>query len=282
MISAARIPVFALALAAALPLPRPLAAQGVLVAPHAVFIDHQSRSGSILLYNPNTEPAEVTVSTTYGYPVTDSAGRMLLNVVDAPDSTAPSAAGWVQAFPRRVTVGPLERQTIRLLATPPAGLPDGEYWARLVIAARGGSVPVEGVPDSTAIQVGLTLEVRTVIALLYRKGAVETGVRLSNLRAAVSGDSLEVRGRLERRGNAAFVGSVWGTLVDAAGRSRAEFTAPLAVYYDLEPRFTAPVERLEPGRYWLRLRVAPEREDLSPKVLLPAPPVSDSVEVTVP
>ena len=40
-----------------------LAAQGVMIAPHAVFIDHRVRSGSVLLYNPNTEPAEVTIST---------------------------------------------------------------------------------------------------------------------------------------------------------------------------------------------------------------------------
>src|SRR5207249_4490269 len=31
---------------------------------------------------------------------------------------------------RRLTIAPLQRQTVRLLATPPPGLPDGEYWAR--------------------------------------------------------------------------------------------------------------------------------------------------------
>ena len=140
-----------------------LAAQGVMVAPHAVFIDHRLRSGSVLLYNPGTEPVEVSISTIFGYPTTDSAGRITLDTLLA-DSTV-SALRWIQAFPRRLTVGPRERQTVRLLARPPAGLPDGEYWLRLVIAAQAGRVPITGVADTTAIQVGLTLEVRTIIGV---------------------------------------------------------------------------------------------------------------------
>src|SRR2546426_3513165 len=123
----------------------PLAAQGVLVAPHAIYIDHARRSGTVTLYNPNRDPAEVTISTAFGYPVTDSLGHFALRPVDQPDSTLPSAAAWVQAFPRRLTIAPLQRQTVRLLATPPTGLPDGEHWARLIISARGGRLPGAGV-----------------------------------------------------------------------------------------------------------------------------------------
>ena len=155
-----------------------LAAQGVMVAPHAVFIDHRLRSGSVLLYNPGTEPVEVTISTIFGYPVTDSTGAITLRTVDAPDSTLPSALAWIQAFPRRLTVAPRERQTVRLLARPPAGLADGEYWLRMVIAAQGGRVPISGVTDTTAIQIGLRLEVRTIIGVNYRKGPVATGLAL--------------------------------------------------------------------------------------------------------
>src|SRR2546430_14037771 len=103
----------------------PLAAQGVLIAPHAVYIDHARRSGTVTLYNPTPDPAEITISTAFGYPVTDSLGHFALRSVERPDSTLPSAAAWVQAFPRRLTIAPLERQTVRLLATPPAGRAPG-------------------------------------------------------------------------------------------------------------------------------------------------------------
>lgn len=179
-------------------------------------------------------------------------------------------------------MAPLERHTVRLLATPPPGLPDGEYWARLVISAKGGRVPISGVTDTAAIQVGLTLEVRTIIGVAYRKGPVRTALALSHLRAAVVRDTLEVWSRLERQGNAAFVGTVRGTLVDSVGVVRGEFSSPVGVYYTLEPRFRAPVGRLPRGRYRLRFEVTTEREDLPPEVVLPAPVARDSVEVAVP
>jgi len=269
----------------------PLIAQGVMVAPHAVFIDHNQRSGSVLLYNPGTEPVEVAISTIFGYPITDSIGRIQLDTLMA-DSTN-SALGWIQAFPRRLTVGPRERQTVRLLARPPVGLADGEYWLRLRIAAQAGSVPITGVADTTAIQVGLKLEVRTIIGVNYRKGPVMTGVSLSNLRARVVGDSVITRARIERRGNAAFIGMIRETLVDSTGAVRAQrvgdslvtsYQSPIGVYFTMEPRLASaiPAPRLPRGRYWLRYEVVAEREDLDPKVVLKAPAVRDSVQLIVP
>src|SRR5439155_1564746 len=167
----------------------PLAAQGVLVAPHAIYIDHARRSGTVTLYNPNRDAAEVTISTAFGYPVTDSLGHFALRTVDQPDSTLPSAAAWVQAFPRRLTIAPLQRQTVRLLATPPAGLPDGEYWARLIISARGGRLPVAGVGDTAAVRVQLNLVVNTNIGLAYRKGPVDVAAAWIGAFAAVAAAS---------------------------------------------------------------------------------------------
>lgn len=257
-------------------------AQGVMIAPTAIFLDHGSRSGSVLLYNPNTEPVEVTISVIFGYPTTDSTGTIYLRTLETPDSTVPSAAGWLQAFPRRLTVMPLERQTVRLLARPPAGLPDGEYWARLVVAAKGGQVPVSGVPDTAEIRVGLTLEVRSILGVYYRKGAATTGVELSQLGAEFVGDTLEVRGALTRTGNAAYLGTVHGELVDSAGVVRAAFRSPTVVHYTITPRYRTFTGVLPPGRYRLRVTVEPEREDMDSRATLPAPIVRDSLEVLVP
>ncbi len=268
----------ALALAGA----APTAAQGVMIAPTHIFIEHRARAGSVLLYNPNAEPAEVTISLLFGYPVTDSAGNIHLHTVEQPDSTVPSAAGWVQAFPRRLTVMPLERQTVRLLARPPAGLPDGEYWARLVIAAKGGQLPVVGVPDSADIQVGLTLEVRSILGLYYRKGSPTTGVRLAALSAAIESDTLDVRVALAREGNAAFIGTIRGRLVDSAGVAAATFVMPTVVHYTLAPRIRTFVGILPPGTYRLEVTVEAGRDDLDSRSILTAPAVAGSVEVRAP
>jgi len=260
----------------------PLAGQGVLVAPHAVYIDHARRNGTVSLYNPNPEPAEITISTAFGYPVTDSLGHFALRTVEHPDSMLPSAAEWVQAFPRRLTIASLERQTVRLLVTPPAGLPDGEYWARLIISARGGRLPIGGVGDTAAVRVRLNLVVNTNIGVAYRKGPVATGVALSNLRVRIRRDSVEVWSRLERRLTAAYVGTVRATLVDSTGKVRSTLSAPIAVYFVMEPRYALAVAGLAPGLYWLRYELVTDREDLDPAVVLQASAVRDSVELRLP
>lgn len=257
-------------------------AQGIVVAPHAVYIDHRTRGASVTLYNPGAEPVEVETSFFFGYPVTDSAGNLTLAEPDSVTAEMPSASGWVLAFPRRVTVPPLARQTVRLLARPPAGLGDGEYWARMAITAKAGTLPVSGAADSSGIQIGLSLELRTVIPLIYRKGAVRTGLSVAAVTTQRRGDSLEVRARLARQGSAAFTGMARGDLVDGAGRSVASFSEPIAVYYDAAPAFALPVAGLPAGQYRLRLEFASERTDIAPELLLRAPTVRDSQVVILP
>jgi hypothetical protein len=245
-------------------------------------MDHRTRSGALTIYNPGNDPVEISISTLFGYPVTDSSGQFSLFTSEQPDSTMPSASAWVEAFPRRMTLNPRERQTVRLLGRPPAGLNDGEYWTRLVVSAKGGRLPVAGVADTSGIQVGLTLEVRTILPVFYRKGALQTGVTISGIRAAMAGDSLEIRAHLERQGSAAFIGTVRGSLVDSSGRTVTTFSSPVAIYYSADPRFLAPLNRPAAGRYRLRLELSTEREDLPPETLLQSAPVRDSAEVRLP
>ena len=179
-------------------------------------------------------------------------------------------------------VTPKSQQTVRLLVSPPADLPDGEYWARLAVLARGGRVPLETSTDTSLVHVGLSIEVRTLLPVLYRKGKVETGIALSQLRASRVADSVVMRGRLERQGNAATIGTLRGELVDAAGRVRASFTQPVSTYLALEPRFVAPADSVPSGEYTLRMEVSPERRDLPPEALLPFRAVRDSVAVHLP
>jgi hypothetical protein len=259
----------------------PAAPQGVVVAPHAIYLDHATRSGAVTLYNPGASSVEVSLGLFYGYAVTDSLGDFTLATPEPVDDTMPSAAGFLEAFPRRMTLAPLARQTVRLMARPPAGLADGEYWARLVVTARGGSVPVTGA-DTGTITIGLALELRTIIPVTYRKGRLETGLRIAGLRTEFAGDSFAVRPHLERTGRAAYIGTARGALTDPRDRVVARFEEPIAVYYGAEPRFTLPVRGLPAGTYQLRLEFTSERQDLDPKLLLRAPPVRDSLTVTLP
>lgn len=257
----------------------PLVVEAILVAPHAVFMDHRTRTAQVFLVNTGDTPEEVSIDLTYGYPATDSTGTIYIRLLDHPDSTEPSAAGWIKAYPRRAVLAPGQRQVVRLLATPPTGLADGEYWSRIIATSRGSKVAV--VSGDSGVSAGLALELRTIISLSYRKGDVRTGLDVTDLRAAQEGDSLVVWLGADRQGNAAFLGTVRYQLVDGGGRVRGEWESPIAVYHPLSRRYVFPIDSATPGRYTLRLDASTARSDLDQRNILPAEPVHRSVELEV-
>ncbi|HET7040151.1 MAG TPA: hypothetical protein VFH97_09695 [Gemmatimonadales bacterium] len=269
----------ALAALAALTL-APLVADAVLVAPHALFIDDRERSGDVFLVNSSDTPEEVSLEFRFGYPTTDSAGDVRLTLIPEPDSTQPSAARWLRAFPRRVRLEPGQRQRVRVQATPPAGLPDGEYWSRLIVTSRAARPPL-AVGGDSAVQAGITFELRTITSVTYRKGALSTGIRLDEFRAAAAGDTLEAWLRLVREGTAAYLGSVRLELRDSAGRAVDDLETPIAVYTEQHRRFALPLDAVAPGRYTLRLLVSTARQDIGAEHVLPADPIARTLEVEV-
>jgi P pilus assembly chaperone PapD len=259
----------------------PVIADAVLVAPHALFLGDRSRSGEVYLVNQGTTPEEVTIELQFGYPETDSAGDMRIRLVPEPGPDDPSAAAWLRAYPRRVRIPGGERQAIRIQATPPADLPDGEYWSRLIVTSQQPQPPA-AVRGDSAVRAGITFALRTITSVTYRKGTVRTGLRLDSLSATPVGDTLETWIGLAREGNAAFLGSLRFELRDSRGAVVREWgTTQIAVYYHLLRRFDLPVDAVAPGTYTLHALVSTAREDIAPSYILPTAPVADSVGVEV-
>jgi hypothetical protein len=258
-----------------------LPAQSVTVAPPVVVIDHRARGGSIDLYNPSPVPIEVSISLLYGYPVSDSLGNIDLRTMETPPATEPAASGWIDAYPRRATVLPGQKQTVRFLARPPADLADREYWSRIVVSSKAAAIAL-ATPDTTKITASLNVEIRTITTLLYRKGTVSSTITTSNLRTELHGDSIVTRVKLEPHGNAAWLGTLTGKFVGADGKTAAEFERPMGVYHGVDPSFVLPLDSVPPGKYRLRVELKSERRDVPRSTLLQSPVVRDSIEVAVP
>jgi len=226
---------------------------------------------------------------------------MYLKMLEPIADSAPSAAAWIRSFPPRLVILPGERRTVRVLVTPPPGLAQGEYWARLVVATRTLPAPkaiprvsaaaltrASTVADTTSatagegVQIGLTLEVRSLLGLFFRNGAVTTGIALDEPRTFVDGDSIAVRVKMQRLGNAAFVGSLRVTLRDVRGAAVAIEALPLGVYYDLDPRVVLRPGRLAAGRYTVLVEAIAARPDVSASLLLPIAPARRVVDLVVP
>jgi hypothetical protein len=257
----------------------PAIIEAIYVAPTAVFIDDRTRATQVTIGNSGDSPEEATVELKFGFLDADSAGTPYVRFVEDPGPEFPSAADWVRAFPQRVMLAPKSQQVVRLLARPPENLPDGEYWTRMIITGRGASLRVAG--GDSAVRAAVSLEIRLVTSVTYRKGRVSTGLVIRGLNVEAEGDSLTVWARMAREGNAAYHGTADVEVVNARGSVVRHWSAALSVFYPLTRRFSFPAGGLEPGDYKVRFRVRAERPDLPADKVLPAPTVIDSAAVRV-
>jgi len=147
-------------------------------------------------------------------------------------------------------------------------------------AALGGR-PAAGGGAGAAAHAGVTLEIRLVTSVIFRKGAVQTGITLGDLTATAHGDSLVVRAGMDRVGNAAYLGTGYFDLLDGTGATVRQWSSPLAVYYPINRRFVFPLDSLAPGDYVLRMRAEAVRPDIEEGRVLSAAPVADSIPLRV-
>lgn len=270
----ARIAAAALALAAGLARP----AHAVSVSPTALYIDSRTRTGVLTLYNPGTLPEEITIDFSYGYPQADSAGNVSVPLSKEPAAGEPSALAWMRAFPRRLLLQPGQRQVVRVLVEPPAGLADGEYWARLLISSRGGQPPIEQTQGDVRLQLNVTTTL--VMAANYRKGDLRTGVSVTSASARRTADGVQLQVDLARTGNAAFLGRMRAELLDARGTVLTTLYDDVAVYRGMRRRLTFPVAAGAAAPASVRIHIDTEREDLPAGGALPAAPVDQRIPVT--
>ncbi len=253
---------------------------GIGVDPHMVVLTASRPAGEITVLNPHATRAEFSVDLRFGFATTDSAGKLSVQLSDGPDSA--SAAGWIIPYPSRFTLRAGATRTVRLLAQPPADLPDGEYWARITVHARDDApVRLADSADTTAARVHIAMETATVLPVFFRKGMVSTGITIGAVDATIAGSALDVRATLTRNGNGAFIGVAHIAVRDPSGRVLMSADRQLAVYRSMRPRWTLsiPPDTSVEGCS-VAIRLSTDRHDVPRNLVLQSRAVETVVTAT--
>ena len=257
----------ALMLAALLVLGAAREAAAVAVSPIALYIDSRSRTGTLTLYNDGARPEEIEIAFAFGYPRSDSLGNVAVALADSAPAGEPSVVPWLRAFPRRLVLQPGQRQVVRVMVQPPAGVADGEFWGRVLVKSRGGQAPIEQTQGDVTLQINL--ETVVAVAVSYRHGSVSTGLDVTRAEVSREGADVVTTLDLRRTGNAAFLGRLRAELLDSSGRVVGTAEDLLAVYHDLRRRIAIPAPAGATGPFRVRLTVDTVRDDLPPEGPLP-------------
>ncbi len=247
----------------------------VVVAPTILFMSDQSRFGTFVVMNRSNTPQEIGVSFKFGFPESDSLGNITMNYNDSLMAQEHSCESWLRGFPQKFILNPGQQQVVRLLASPPAGIQDGEYWTRLITSSTPQAKTIDTV--RSGITANITFVLQQVTTVIFKKGYVNTSVQIQRLVSEQDSTSMNLMADVARGGNSPFFGRMSAVVKDHAGNTVYTNQQVLAIYQNkMVVKFPVPLSDLRSGSYTADFKLESERTDIPGEDMIKIPTVEKS------
>jgi hypothetical protein len=167
-----------------------LAQGNLLITPRRVVFEGNKRSMDLNLANIGDDSATYAISL-IEIRMTEEGGFESITV---PDEGQQFASPYLRYFPRTVTLGPNEAQTVKLQVVRSGSLQPGEYRSHLYFRAVPKEKPLgeetEAVADPSSISVKLTPIFGITIPAIIRVGQPSVGVTITDPALKMENDTL--------------------------------------------------------------------------------------------
>lgn len=252
----------------------------VSIAPTSLFFDKQNQFSSLTISNGGQRAQEVSISTYFGYPVTQNGGIKIIK--DSALARQKSIAEWIKIFPENFTLQPQQRQTVRFVVHPPNSLDPGGYWTRVNIRSNPVSPPLETV-EKGEVGARINLIVNQVIAANYRTPGATTGVEVTSVdfNQVDSTNTGHISVSLKKKGNAPFMGSLQVEVKNGEGETVYKNKTTSSVYTTITNSFSMDLSDIKTGKYTVSGTIRSERPDINQDKLLQIQPVNFRKEISI-
>lgn len=196
----------------------PSSAQGdLMVMPKRIVFDGSQRSQEINLANTGSDSATYAISFIQ-YKMTEN-GKF--EEVTVPEEGQRFATDFLRYYPRRVSLGPNEAQTVRIQLTRTGNLEEGEYRSHVYFRAveEQTALGLENEEESD----GISIQIKTVfgisIPVIIRHGESTTALKIANLNLDKTGNQPQLSMTFHRDGNMSVYGDLEILHLSASGVS---------------------------------------------------------------
>lgn len=254
----------------------------VTVTPKFLFLDASRKTIPLYVSNPGSEETEVWLEVKFGYEKSDESGKGII-FIDSVEDKKNSAVDWIRIVPRRFILGPGEMQTIRLVTTPPAGVTDGEYWARIYVTSKHRNLPSTTQQGKPSVRPGISISTQIDLPFHYRVGKVSTGLVVNSFDVGMNDTSISLTTKLARTGNSSFWGKRTIRLINSAGKIVFSKSKNSGVYTDMTYVDVIKNTGFVSGTYTVEIEFnTGQRQDVKSADLVLAPGVITSATLTIP
>ncbi|MFC3098948.1 hypothetical protein [Alteraurantiacibacter palmitatis] len=186
--------------------------------PRRVVMADRSRTASVGVYNRTINAGEYEISIVDMVMASDGSVHQLDNLPPGVSvERLASASAMLRWSPRRVVLQGNEAQTVRIMARPPADLPDGEYRAHFMAVSIPADVD-QGFSIEEAVSggsggpsnIGVTIRPRFGIAIpvIMRVGETTLEVGLTDLGLVQTADGPAISATITRSGTRSAFGDI--------------------------------------------------------------------------
>jgi len=194
-------------------------AQGnLMITPRRVVFEGQKKTQELNLANTGKDTARYLISMMEIRMREDGTFEQ----ITAPDSGQNFASHYVRFFPRSVTLGPGEAQTVKIQIIKQSQLLAGEYRSHIYFRALPIEKPLgekEISKDTSGISVHLTPIFGISIPVIIRVGEPNSQVNLSNTKFEMMNDSIPVLNMVfNRAGNISVYGDLKIDFISSSGK----------------------------------------------------------------
>lgn len=252
----------------------------IVVYPISIIASNSNRFGTFYVSNKSQQPQQVTISYRFGYPTSDSLGNVYMQYKDSLNAQKYSCAKWIKSYPSKFILPPGQRQTIRMLISPPSNLKNGVYWTRLVTNSK----PEVSFPDTSknGVVTHIVFAIDHITSIMFRNGNVnaKTQIKSIDVRKDSTGD-MEFLANLHRIGNAPFLGNAVLQIYNGSKKLVKTFNDPVAVYFNLTKRFAIDPKDFSSGTYTAKLTLNSNRDVLQNHPEFKIAPISKKITFTM-
>lgn len=251
------------------------------LAPTAVYLD-QNGIGNLFVTNSSPVPQEITINFQFGYSDQDENGVLVMQYNDTTNARLFGLDSYVKAFPRTFILPPNQQQIVRLQARMPKTFADGTYFTRIKVGSSSQVADIGTADATTGISTKVNLKFEQVIVAFYKKGNVNTGLRIDRAEAKIdTGAVLTLDSWYTITGNSPFLGRVDITIKDPSGKVVGEGKQLMAMYFTGKRRFKFNIKEVQSGRYSAEYRFVTSRQDIPDEDLVQAQPYTYKTNFTL-